>query len=60
VDDIQRVLRITDEGLQTEPDPNREYDYAVYIGWNYQYYSCTYPVAQPIREEATPEASAGQ
>ena len=59
VDDIQRVLRITDEGLQTEPDPNREYDYAVYIGWNYQYYSCTYPVQQPIREEATPEATAG-
>jgi LCP family protein required for cell wall assembly len=57
VSEIQRVLRITDDGLATEPDPNREYDYAVYIGWQYQYFSCTYPVQQPVREEATPEAS---
>jgi polyisoprenyl-teichoic acid--peptidoglycan teichoic acid transferase len=57
VSEIQRVLRITDEGLNTEPDPNRDYDYAVYVGWQYQYYSCTYPVQQPVREEATPEAT---
>lgn len=57
VEDIQRVLRITDEGLQTEPDPQRDYDYAVYIGANYRYYSCTYPVQQPEWVEATPEAT---
>jgi LCP family protein required for cell wall assembly len=52
VGEIQRVLRITDQGLQTEPNPARDYDYALYIGYTYQFYSCTYPVEQP---EMTPE-----
>lgn len=52
VSDIQKALRITDEGVQVDPNPERDYDFAVYIGTNYQYYSCTYPVAQP---ERTPE-----
>lgn len=51
VSSIQDALRITDEGVQTEPDPQRDYDYELYIGFNYQYFSCTYPVEQPIHEE---------
>lgn len=51
IDTIQDVLSVTDEGVQTEPDPKREYDYELYIGWNYQFYSCTYGVEQP---ELTP------
>jgi polyisoprenyl-teichoic acid--peptidoglycan teichoic acid transferase len=57
ISDIQRVLSITDEGVEVQADPNRDYDFALYVGWQYQYYSCTYPVQQPIREEATPEVS---
>lgn len=49
--DIQDALSITDEGVQSEPDPERIYDYELYIGWNYQYFACTYPVAQPTLSE---------
>ncbi len=44
---IQDVLYITDEGVGVEPDPQREYDYEVYIGNQYQFWTCPYPVIQP-------------
>lgn len=44
---IQKVLRITDEGLTVEPDANRAYDYKVYIGGNYGMYMCTRNVMPP-------------
>ena len=47
IDMIQRVLRVTDEGVSVEPDPNREYDYKVYIGANYSGYMCTRNVMPP-------------
>ncbi|MGJ3237207.1 MAG: LCP family protein [Anaerolineae bacterium] len=53
VDVIQDVLRITEQGVQTDPDPQRTYDYELYIGGQYQYFSCTYPVDQPIRTDET-------
>lgn len=49
---IQRTLRTTDEGVFFEPDPNREYDYKVFIGNSYQFTACTRPVIQPdLRDE---------
>ncbi|MDQ7024882.1 MAG: LCP family protein [Anaerolineae bacterium] len=45
---IQDVLSITDEGVGIEPDPNRDFDYVVYVGNEYQYFACTYPVDQPV------------
>ena len=44
---IQDVLSVTDEGVSVEPDPNRAFDYVVYVGNEYQYFACTYPVDQP-------------
>lgn len=55
VGDIQRVLSVTDEGVQVDADPERTYDYELYIGASYQYFSCTYPVEQPVREDETEE-----
>lgn len=51
IGDIQDALSITDQGVQSDPDPERIYDYELYIGWNYQYFACTYPVAQPTLSE---------
>ncbi len=51
IDVIQRTMRTTDEGVQTEPDPQRTYDYELYIGWNYQFVACTYAVEQPTLED---------
>ncbi|MGB7338016.1 MAG: LCP family protein [Phototrophicaceae bacterium] len=51
IDVIQRTMRTTDEGVQTEPDPQRTYDYELYIGWNYQFVACTYAVEQPILDD---------
>jgi polyisoprenyl-teichoic acid--peptidoglycan teichoic acid transferase len=52
---IQRVLSVTDEGVEVQPDPNREYDFKVYIGANYINWTCTRDVIQP---EVTPEPEA--
>lgn len=49
---LQRTLRVTDEGVAVEPDPNRTHDFSVYIGANYMYYACTFPVQQPVFEIA--------
>ncbi len=56
---IQKVLRVTDEGVEIAPDASREVDYKVYIGSQYQYWSCTRDVIQPPFEDdatATPES----
>ena len=37
---IQKILRIGDGGVYPEPDPNREYDYRVVVGRNYN--ACIY------------------
>lgn len=51
---LQSVLRVTDEGVEILPDPNREYDFKVYIGSQYQFWSCTRDVLPP---ETTPTPS---
>ncbi len=60
---IQKLLRVTDDGLEVLPDPNREYDYKVYIGSIYKYWSCTRDVIQPKPAEldatAAPDSSDG-
>ncbi len=47
---LQSVLRVSDEGVRREPDPNREYDYAVILGSSY--YACTHNVLPPKDLEA--------
>lgn len=57
---LQRVLRVTDEGVAINPDPAREYDYKVYIGSQYQFWSCTRDVIQPdLSAQATPTPPPG-
>lgn len=51
---LQAALRVRDENIVIEPDPNRTVDFRVVIGGIYS--SCTYNVALP-REIATEEAS---
>ncbi len=58
---MQRFLRVRDDHVIVQPDPNRVFDYVVVLGSNYQ--SCTRApqVAQPTLgppPTATPEASA--
>jgi LCP family protein required for cell wall assembly len=55
IERIQDVLRVTEEGIEIEPDSERDYDYRVYIGWMYQYWSCTRDVIQPPVEETVEE-----
>jgi LCP family protein required for cell wall assembly len=47
IGDMQRVLRVTDEGVEIQPDANREYDFKVYIGGAYINWTCTRDVIQP-------------
>jgi polyisoprenyl-teichoic acid--peptidoglycan teichoic acid transferase len=53
---IQHVLRVTDDGVEVLPDPNRQYDFKVYIGGMYSFWTCTRDVIQPtaIPTEETP------
>jgi LCP family protein required for cell wall assembly len=51
---IQDVLRVTEDGVEVMPDAERDYDYRVYIGWMYQYWSCTRDVIQPPVGDETP------
>lgn len=44
---LQKVLRVTDDGIVIEPDPNREYDYKILLGSSYGFWSCTRDVIQP-------------
>jgi hypothetical protein len=54
---IAKILKVTADGIEVIPDPNRQYDYKVYVGGMYQYWSCTRDVIQPKPDalEATPE-----
>jgi LCP family protein required for cell wall assembly len=52
---LQAALRVGDEGVIIEPDPNRSVDFRVVIGGSY--YSCTYAVQPPATP--TPEAVVG-
>jgi polyisoprenyl-teichoic acid--peptidoglycan teichoic acid transferase len=47
IETIQRVLRVTDDGVSTEPDANRQYDYKVAIGGNYGATMCTRSIMPP-------------
>lgn len=49
---LQKVLRVTDDGIVVQPEPNRTVDYKIYLGDNYRFWSCTRDVIQP---EWTPE-----
>jgi LCP family protein required for cell wall assembly len=51
---LQSVLRVGNEGLVIEPDPNRAVDFRVVIGGSY--YACTHAVAPP--STPTPETEA--
>lgn len=53
---IQSVLRVTEEGVEILPDPNRQFDFKVYIGAMYQFWTCTRDVIQPT---LTPEGTPG-
>jgi LCP family protein required for cell wall assembly len=52
---LQRVLRVGDEGVIIEPDPNRTVDFRVVIGGSY--YSCTHAVQPPVTPTPEPEAT---
>lgn len=56
---IAKLLKVTADGIEVIPDPNRQYDFKVYIGGIYQYWSCTRDVIQPkpdaLEATATPE-----
>jgi polyisoprenyl-teichoic acid--peptidoglycan teichoic acid transferase len=58
VESIMDVLGVTAEGVAEEPDPNRAYDFKVYIGEGYQYWACTRDVIQPSVEQMAAEATA--
>lgn len=51
---LQDVLRVTAEGVEITPDPSREYDFKIYIGSQYRFWSCTRDVIQPT---PTPETT---
>ena len=50
---LQSVLRVGDEGIVIEPNPDRSVDFRVVIGGSY--YACTHAVAPP--STPTPEAT---
>lgn len=61
IESIKDVLSIADSEVEVMPDPQRQYDYMVYIGSEYPTFSCTRPVEPPreiVVEEATPEPGA--
>jgi hypothetical protein len=58
---LQRVLRVTAEGVVVQPDPARTVDYKIYLGEHYAYWSCTRDVMQPEWSPTpTPEGSEAQ
>jgi hypothetical protein len=56
---IQRVLRVTDDGIEVQPDPNRAADFKVYVGSMYMNWTCTRDVIQPDLTLPTPETPGG-
>lgn len=51
IPDLQRVLRVTAEGVIRQPDPARTADIRIYLGNRYAAWSCTRDVIQPPFEE---------
>ena len=51
---------VTDDGIEVTPDANRQYDYKVYVGGMYQYWSCTRDVLQPKPDGLNLESDAVQ
>jgi polyisoprenyl-teichoic acid--peptidoglycan teichoic acid transferase len=56
---IQDTLRVTDDGVDIQPDPNRQYDFKVYVGAYYMNWTCTRDVIQPDLTTPTPETPPG-
>ncbi|MEO8613250.1 MAG: LCP family protein, partial [Chloroflexota bacterium] len=56
---IQKVLSVTDEGSEVQPDPNREYDFKVYVGALYLNWTCTRDVIQPDLTTPAPDLTDG-
>ena len=54
---IQEVLRISAEGVESTPQPQRDYDYEVFIGRQYSTFSCTRAVLPPVPTEPETGAS---
>lgn len=52
---LQSVLRVGNEGVIIEPDPNRMVDFRVVIGGSY--YACTHAVQPPVTPTPEPEAT---
>ena len=46
-------MRVADESVRIDPDPQREYDYELLIGNDYQFRACTFPVMQPTHRDDT-------
>jgi LCP family protein required for cell wall assembly len=53
---LRRVLRVTDEGVETISDPDAEYDFKVFLGSQYTYWTCTRDVIQPTAPAPTSES----
>ncbi len=61
IEAIKDVLSIADSEVEVTPDPQRQYDYMVYIGSEYPTFSCTRSVEPPreiVVDEPTPEPDA--
>ena len=54
-DIIVGLMRIGDENITVEPDPERDYDYKVYVGRDYPIYSCTRPIEPPREVPVEPD-----
>jgi polyisoprenyl-teichoic acid--peptidoglycan teichoic acid transferase len=55
---IQDTLSVTDEGVEIQPDPDRQYDFKVFVGTLYLNWTCTRDVIQPNLTTPTPELTA--
>lgn len=47
IEDLRRVLRVTEDGVMSQPDATRTTDFKIYLGWRYAYWACTRDVIQP-------------
>jgi LCP family protein required for cell wall assembly len=56
---IQKVLSVTNDGVEVQPDPNRQYDFKVYVGALYLNWTCTRAVIQPDLTTPTPDVTDG-
>jgi LCP family protein required for cell wall assembly len=52
LDDLKRILRVSDDSVIVEPDPNRTVDYRVEIGTSYN--SCIYGNAEDELDQGPP------